>query len=151
MNCTSENTTHLKRTHTHMEIALYIYLNSFTDLLYYCTQLVQMDWTSNFCEHNCTLLYKLMLPTHTAGSHTVLGSVVLLYVYTVDQSLYVCAVNLFWPMRGQARLRVGWSAVLKLSINKTSISSSMCSEQLSSQNNSNLYSFERARFLRVIL
>ena len=134
MNYTTVNTTHLKRTHTHMETALYIYLNSFTDLLYYCTQLVQMDCTSNFCEHNCTLLYKLMLPANTAGAHTVLWTVVLLYVFTVDQSLYVCAVNLCWPMRGQAILRVGWSAVL--SINKASISSCMTSKQLSSQNNS---------------
>ena len=75
-----------------------------------------------------------MLPTHTAGAHTVLWTVVLLYVFTVDQSLYVCAVNLCWPMRGQAILRVSWSAVL--SINKTSISSCMKSKQLSSQNNS---------------
>jgi hypothetical protein len=75
--------------------SLYIYLNSFTDLLYYCIQLVQMDCTSNFCEHDCTLLYKVMLPKHTAGAHTVLGSAALLYVYTIDQCLYVFAVNLF--------------------------------------------------------
>jgi hypothetical protein len=50
-----------------------------------CIQLVQMDCTSNFCEHNCTLLYKVMLPKHTAGAQTVLGSVVLLYVYASEQ------------------------------------------------------------------
>jgi hypothetical protein len=41
------------------------------------------------------LLYKVMLPKHTAGAHTVLGSAALLYVYTIDQCLYVFAVNLF--------------------------------------------------------
>ena len=80
----------------------------------YCTQLVQMQCTSVYTTHingkhtdiahrfvyrytvhnlytavhSCTLPYNLRLPTHTCGAHTMLGSVVLLYVYTVVQSLY---------------------------------------------------------------
>ena len=50
-------------------------------LLLYCTQLVQMDCISVYTYVHC-------LPTHTCGAHTVLGSVVLLYVYTVVQALY---------------------------------------------------------------
>ena len=47
-----------------------------------------------FCCHECThfaligLLYNLTLPTHTRGAHTVPGSVVLLYSYTLFQSLF---------------------------------------------------------------
>ena len=41
-----------------------------------------------FRVHKCTLLYNLTLPKDTCGEHTMLGSVVLLYVYTVVQSLY---------------------------------------------------------------
>jgi hypothetical protein len=46
----------------------------------------------NTTVHCCT---RVMLPKHTAGAQTVLGSGVLLYVYTIDQCLYVFAVNLF--------------------------------------------------------
>ena len=47
-----------------------------------------------FCCHECThfawisLLYHLTLPAQTRGAHTVLGTVVLLYIYTVVQSLF---------------------------------------------------------------
>ena len=40
------------------------------------------------CVHNCARLYNCTLPTHTCGAHTMLGSVVLLYVYTGVQSLH---------------------------------------------------------------
>ena len=56
---------------------------TFTDILYHCTQFV----------HSYTLPYNLTLPTQTCGAHTMLGSVVLLYIYTVVQSLYTCAVE----------------------------------------------------------
>jgi hypothetical protein len=55
-----------------MEIEFYICIDSSTDILY--------NWT---------------LPTHTRGAHTMLGSVILLNVYTAVQSLYACTVNLF--------------------------------------------------------
>ena len=49
-----------------------------------------------------SLLYKLTLPIHTRGAHTVLGSVVLLYMYTLVQSLFTlwdcvhnCTVQLY--------------------------------------------------------
>ena len=35
--------------------------------------------------HNCTLLYNLTRPTQTCGAHIMLGSAVMLYVYTVVQ------------------------------------------------------------------
>ena len=54
----------------------------------------------------------------------------------IHRFMYRCTVLLY-----RTSLRVGWSAVQKLSVNKTSIASCMFSEQLSSQNNSNLYSF----------
>ena len=75
-------------------LTLYIFkfIHKFTVLLYTtCTDGLQ----SNFCEHKCTLLYKVMLLKHTAGAQTVLGSVVLLYVYTIEHCLYVFAVDLF--------------------------------------------------------
>ena len=48
-----------------------------------------------FCVHNCTLLHNYILPTQTCGAQTMLGSVVLLYVYTVVQSLYTCTVEYY--------------------------------------------------------
>ena len=48
------------------------------------------------------LLYNLILPKDTCGAHTMIGSVVLLYVYTVVKFLYACTINLFWPMRALA-------------------------------------------------
>jgi hypothetical protein len=47
-------------------------------------------WTALLCAQLCTLLHNLTLPTHT-----MLGFVILLYVYTVVQSLYTCALSLF--------------------------------------------------------
>jgi hypothetical protein len=54
-----------------------------------------MDCTCVY-RHNCTLLYNLTLPTNSCGTHTMIGSVVLLYVYIVVQFLNTCSVNLFW-------------------------------------------------------
>ena len=76
--------------HTHTDIAPYIYryMYRYTVLLFTtCTDGL------HFCLHNCTLLHNLILPTHTCGAHTMIGSVVLLYVYTVVQSLYTCTVE----------------------------------------------------------
>ena len=61
MNCTSENTTHFKGTHTLTDIKLYIYrfVYIYTELLYTtCTYGLYV------CVRNCTLLYKLT-PTYT--------------------------------------------------------------------------------------
>ena len=70
---------------THTDILLFIY-QPCTDILHHCTQLL--------CRQLCTAL-KLAPTYYTCGAHTMLGSVVLLYIYTVVQSLYVCTVNLF--------------------------------------------------------
>ena len=70
--------------HTFLWDALYI----FTLILYTaCTDGLY------FCVHSCTLLYNLTIPTYTYGSLTMLGSVVLLYVYTLVQSLYTYTVQ----------------------------------------------------------
>ena len=88
-------------------------------------------------------LLKMKLQTRTP-THTLQKCSTFIYIdsYTDVVTVYYCTVM---------GLTVGWSAVQKLSVNKTSIASCMCSEQLSSQNNSNLYSFQRSRFMRVIL
>ena len=71
-----KKTNHINGTHTHGYSTFYI--DSCTDILYNCTQLVQM---------NCTLLYNLTLHIHR------LESVVLVYTYTVVQSLYTRTVE----------------------------------------------------------
>ena len=84
MCCTSVNTTHINWTHMHTDIAFYVYrfMYRYTVLLYTtCREGLC------FCVHNFTLMYNLTLPTHTCGTHIMLGSVVLLYVYTVVQSV----------------------------------------------------------------
>ena len=63
--------------YTHTDIALYVYR-----FMYRYTVLLYTTSTDRLC-------------THTCGAHTVLGSVVLLYDYTVVQSLHTCTVNLF--------------------------------------------------------
>ena len=93
--CTDElyfcvNNSYKRDNHTHTNIVLYINIFMYR---YYCTQLEYMDGISEV--NICTLLYNLTLPTNTCGAHIMLGSVVLLYVYTVVQSLYACTVNLF--------------------------------------------------------
>jgi hypothetical protein len=61
MNCTSENTTHLKGTHTLTDISLYLYR-----FVYIYTVLLYTTCTDGlyFCVHKCQLLYKLT-PTYT--------------------------------------------------------------------------------------
>ena len=39
-------TTHINGTHTHTRTLHFLYIDSCIDILYYCTQLVQMDSTS---------------------------------------------------------------------------------------------------------
>ena len=79
-------------THKHTTIALYIYIDSCTDILYYSTQIVHiMD-----CILLCTHVHstgQLFTTTHICGAHTMLGSVVLLYIYSVVQSLYTSTVE----------------------------------------------------------
>jgi hypothetical protein len=51
-----------------------------------------------FCHYKCihfewlSLLYILTIATHTCVAHTVLGSVVLLYIHTLVQSVYTTAL-----------------------------------------------------------
>ena len=61
----------------------------------YSHNVIQSVYTcAAFCCYQCTqfvwpgLLYNLTVPTHTRGAHTVYGSVVLLYIYTLFQSLF---------------------------------------------------------------
>ena len=74
------------------------------DQLYSCTIIMLSSLCTpvrHFVAFCCThfdwpsLLYNLTLPTHTCGAHTLLGSVVLLYINTVVQPRYTCTVNLF--------------------------------------------------------
>ena len=58
----------------------------------YCTTVHNLyKWTAFLCTQ---LQYNLTLPSHTRGAHTMLGSVVLLYVYTLVQFVYACTVIL---------------------------------------------------------
>ena len=58
MNCTSVYTTHINGTHT--RTLYFIYINSCTDILYFCKQLAHMDTTYTHMWHrhydwiNCT-------------------------------------------------------------------------------------------------
>ena len=69
-------TTHIN---TQTDIALYVYRFMYRySVLLYASCADEMY----FCVHNCALLYNFTLPTHTCGAHSMLGSVVLLYIYT---------------------------------------------------------------------
>jgi hypothetical protein len=57
-----------------------LYSSSVIMLSGLCTPVRHFVWPS--------FLYNLTLPTHTHGAHTVLGSVVLLYIYTLVKSLF---------------------------------------------------------------
>ena len=71
--------------HTLLGPFIQLYSGNFIQSLYTCTA---------FCHYKCihfewlSLLYILRLATHTRGAHTVLGSVVLLYIHTLVQSLF---------------------------------------------------------------
>ena len=106
--CTDElyfcvHNSYKRDTHTNTRTLHFIHIDYCTDILHYCTQLVQMDCTSLYTTVHCLTTWRSLQATHTCGAHTLLGSVVLLYIYTVVQSLYVCTVNLFWPMRAKGR------------------------------------------------
>ena len=81
MNTQSMRNSYKRDTNTHTNV----FIDSCADILYYCTQLLEMA-----C-YFCTTWHYL----HTCGAHTVLGSVVQMHVYTVVQSLYTSTVNLF--------------------------------------------------------
>ena len=67
-----KKTTHINGTHTHTQI-LYIEQSGRFRFIHRYTKLVQMDCISVYTTVHC-------LPPHTFGAHTMLGSVVLLYV-----------------------------------------------------------------------
>ena len=78
-------------TSAHNLLGPFIQLNSgnFIHSVYTCTafchyKCIQFEWLS--------LLYILTIDTHTCGAHTVLGSVVLLYILTLVQSVYTTAL-----------------------------------------------------------
>jgi hypothetical protein len=63
----------------------------YMDQLYSCHNSIQSVYTCTafcccWCSHFTwsSFLYNLSLPTHTCGANTVLGSVVLLYIYTLS-------------------------------------------------------------------
>ena len=69
------------------------------DQLYSCTVIMSSSLCTpvrHFVVNSAHTLLRpvccLTLPTHTRGAHTVLGSVVLLYIYTLVQSLYNCTL-----------------------------------------------------------
>ena len=92
MDWTSMYKTHIKGTQTHIDIALYIcrFMNRYTVLLY-----TSFTYGLYFLLYYCRLVYNLRPPKHTCGEHTMLGSVVLLYVNTVVQFLYTHTLKLF--------------------------------------------------------
>ena len=71
--------------HTLLGPFIQLYSGNFIQSLYTCTA---------FCHYKCihfewlSLLYILTLATHTCCAHTVLGSVVLMYIHTLVQSLF---------------------------------------------------------------
>ena len=71
--------------HTLLGPFMQLYTGNFIWSVFTCTA---------FCHYKCihfewlSLLYILTLATHTRGAHTVLGSVVLLYIHTLVQSLF---------------------------------------------------------------
>ena len=91
MNCTSAYKTHINGTRTHRYCALYI--DSCTYILYYCTQLAWMDYTSMYTTVQCTvyttvqwtLLYSWKLCTHYAW---ISCTAVRLYCSPVSVHLY---------------------------------------------------------------
>jgi hypothetical protein len=99
-----KSTTHVNRTYS--QTYWFIYLDSRTDILYFYTQLVLMNCTSVYTTHINGI------HTHTHGHCTLYR---FLYRYTVNilyrwtlllcTQLYTYAytVNLFRPMRAQAR------------------------------------------------
>jgi hypothetical protein len=86
MNCTSVYTTYINGTHTlsHTRTFHFIYIDSSTDIVYYCTHLVQMD---------CTLLYNLTLPKHTLVVHTLCSDQ--LNCCTFILQFILCTVQLY--------------------------------------------------------
>ena len=104
--------------HTHTDIALYVYrfMYRYTVLLYTtCTDGMY------FCVHDCKLLYNFTLPTHTCGAHIMLGSVVLLYIYTVVSAHLYCKLVLtnerpseitFMNRVNQSQLFFGWNSYI---------------------------------------
>ena len=77
--------THIKRIYT--RTYQFIYIDSHTDILYYCTQLVQMNCTSVNTTHvHCTLyMYTAVQPTYT---HLLL----VVHILCLDQ-LYCCTIT----------------------------------------------------------
>ena len=70
--------------HTLLGPFMQLYTGNFIWPVFTCTA---------FCHYKCihfewlSLLYILTIGTHTCGAHTVLGSVVLLYIHTLVQSM----------------------------------------------------------------
>ena len=66
--------------------------------LYIHNVIQSVNTCTAFCCYKCThfawpsLLYKLTLPTYTHGAHTVFGSVALLYIHTLVQSMLTMVI-----------------------------------------------------------
>jgi hypothetical protein len=84
--CNSVNTIHLNWTHKHAQTLHFIYLDSWTNILCSCTQLV----------HSCTLPCNLTLPTHTCGAHTLCLDQLYCFAFILYSSpctVYTCTVD----------------------------------------------------------